>query len=132
MSDFQEDMQCLADEMGFDLKKLPYGYQFRVGKQILNYYHTTKTVVICKPKSKQEVIKFVPISSVKTMLKGMKKEVSVKRQLTGDKAIALVMSGVEIKHKKIGEKDWRKDNIQNLPVSAFMNGNFIFKLDVKK
>ena len=28
----REEAQEIADKLGFDLKKLPYGYQFRIGK----------------------------------------------------------------------------------------------------
>ena len=47
----REEAQEIADKLGFDLKKLPYGYQFRIKKLILNYYDITGTVVTIKPKN---------------------------------------------------------------------------------
>lgn len=57
--------QILADKLGFDLKKLPYGYQFRIGKLVLNYYDTTGTVVISKPKSEPKVKRMFQNQSLK-------------------------------------------------------------------
>ena len=123
-----EEMQELADKLGFDLKKLPYGYQFRIGKLILNYYDTTGTVVTSKPKSKQQVKKRVSISKIESMLKELKSEIETSKPITGEQAINFVIAGVSVKHKRLGENEWRKDDISKLPLNSFLNKTFVFEL----
>ena len=123
-----EEMQILADKLGFDLKKLPYGYQFRIGKLILNYYDTTGTVVISKPKSEPKVKKNVPESELETMLKKLKGNIDTKKPITGEQAINFVIAGVSVKHKRVDEEDWRTQNIKTLPLESFLNKTFIFEL----
>lgn len=123
-----EEMQLLADKLGFDLKKLPYGYQFRIGKLVLNYYDTTGTVVISKPKSEPKVKKNVPESKLESMLKKLKGNIDTKKPITGEQAINFVIAGVLVKHKRVGEEDWRTQNIKNLPLDSFLNKTFTFEL----
>lgn len=123
-----EEMQILADKLGFDLKKLPYGYQFRIGKLVLNYYDTTGTVVISKPKTEPKVKKNVPESKLETMLKKLKGNIDTKKPITGEQAINFVIAGVSVKHKRVGEEDWRTQNIKMLPLDSFLNKTFTFEL----
>lgn len=123
-----EEMQMLADKLGFDLKKLPYGYQFRIGKLVLNYYDTTGTVVISKPKSEPKVKKNVPESKLESMLKKLKGNIDTKKPITGEQVISFVIAGVSVKHKRVGEEDWRTQNIKTLPLDSFLNKTFIFEL----
>lgn len=133
MSDLiEQDVQELADELGFDLKKLPYGFQFRIGKLALNYYNTTNTVVISKPKSVQKVKKNIPFSKIKPMLKKLKGEIDTDKSITGEQAINFIMSGVEIKHKRVGESEWRMDDVRKLPLGSFLNKTFVFKIGETK
>ena len=122
-----EEMQELADKLGFDLKKLPYGYQFRIGKLILNYYDTTGTVVTSKPKESQKVKKNISAS----MLKKLKSNIVADKPITGEQAINFVISGVSVKHKRLGENEWRKDDISKLPLNSFLNKTFVFELENK-
>lgn len=125
-----EEMQELADKLGFDLKKLPYGYQFRIGKLILNYYDTTGTVVTSKPKEKQKVKRNVSQSQIEQMLKKLKGgEKASEKTITGEQAINFVIAGVSVKHKRLGENEWRKDDISKLPLNSFLNKTFIFELE---
>ena len=128
----EQDAQELADDLGFDLKKLPYGFQFRIGKLILNYYNTTSTVVISKPKQGQKVKKNIAFNKLKPMLKKLKSEIDVGKPITGEQAISFVLSGVEIKHKRIGESEWRRDDVRKLPLDSFLNKTFVFELGVTK
>lgn len=123
-----EEMQTLADKLGFDLKKLPYGYQFRIGKLVLNYYDTTGTVVISKPKSEPKVKKNVPESKLESMLKKLKGNIDAKKPITGEQAISFVITGISVKHKRVGEEDWRTQNIKMLPLDSFLNKTFTFEL----
>lgn len=123
-----EEMQILADKLGFDLKKLPYGYQFRIGKLVLNYYDTTGTVVISKPKSEPRVKKNVPESKLESMLKKLKGNIDTKKPITGEQAINFIIAGVSVKHKRVGEEDWRTQNIKTLPLDSFLNKTFTFEL----
>ncbi len=123
-----EEMQTLADKLGFDLKKLPYGYHFRIGKLVLNYYDTTGTVVISKPKSEPKVKKNVPESKLESMLKKLKGNIDTKKPITGEQAINFVIAGVSVKHKRVGEEDWRTQNIKMLPLDSFLNKTFTFEL----
>lgn len=126
-----EEMQELADKLGFDLKKLPYGYQFRIGKLILNYYDTTGTVVTSKPKESQKVKKNVPTSSIESMLEKLKSNIVADKPITGEQAINFVVAGVSVKHKRLGENEWRKDDISKLPLNSFLNKTFVFELENK-
>lgn len=123
-----EEMQMLADKFGFDLKKLRYGYQFRIGKLVLNYYNTTGTVVISKPKSEPKVKKNVPESKLESMLKKLKGNVDTKKPITGEQAINFVIAGIPVKHKRVCEEDWRTQNIKMLPLDSFLNKTFTFEL----
>lgn len=123
-----EEMQEIADEIGFDLRKLPYGFQFRIGKLVLNYYHTTKTVVTSQPKSDQKVKKDVSIPKLKTMLKKLKGKVKADNLILGEVAISVVLGGGNVKHKRVGESEWRRDDIRKLPLNSFLNKTFIFEL----
>ena len=123
-----EEMQILADKLGFDLKKLPYGYQFRIGKLVLNYYDTTGTVVISKPKSEPKVKRNVPESKLESMLKKLKGNIDTKKLITGEQAISFIIAGVSVKHKRVGEQDWRTQNIKTLPLDSFLNKTFTFEL----
>lgn len=123
-----EEMQMLADKLGFDLKKLPYGYQFRIGKLVLNYYDTTGTVVISKPKTEPKVKKNVPESKLESMLKKLKGNIDTKKPITGEQAISFIIAGVSVKHKRVGEQDWRTQNIKTLPLDSFLNKTFTFEL----
>lgn len=128
----EQDAQELADELGFDLKKLPYGFQFRIGKLILNFYNTTSTVVICKPKQAQKVKKNISFSKLKPMLKKLKGEINVGKPITGEQAISFILSGIEIKHKRVGEVEWRRDDVRKLPLDSFLNKTFTFELKESK
>lgn len=128
MNELEQDVQILADKHGFDLKKLPYGYQFRIGKLVLNYYNTTGSVVISKPKSPQKVKKNVSFSKVERMLIDLKGEVKASNSITGEQAVSLVMTGMAVKHKRLGESEWRKDDISKLPLNSFLNKTFVFEL----
>ncbi len=123
-----EEMQILADKLGFDLKKLPYGYQFRIGKLVLNYYDTTGTVVINKPKSEPKVKRNVSESKLESMLKKIKGNIDTKKPITGEQAIGFVIAGVSVRYKRVGEEDWRTQNIKTLPLDSFLNKTFIFEL----
>jgi len=128
MSELEQDMQCLADKLGFDLKKLPYGYQFRIGKLILSYYNTTNTVVTSKPKQAQEVKKNVGQSQIESMLKKLKGEIKVGNPITGEQAISFILANVSVKHKRVGESEWRKNDVRKLPLDSFLNKTFVFEL----
>lgn len=65
----EQEIQELADSLGFDLKKLPYGYKFKLGKASADYYHTTGTLVVCPPKKQQFVKKHVDIVELGLALK---------------------------------------------------------------
>lgn len=123
-----EEMQELADDLGFDLKKMVYGFQFRVGKLILNYYHTTGSVVTCKPKQAQKVKKNIPRNKIRSMLIELKGEIKDENIIDGEKAIALILAGIDVKHKRVGEDDWRRDDICKLPINSFINKTFVFKI----
>lgn len=132
MTEFiEEEMQELADSLGFDLKKLPYGFQFRIGKLVLNYYHTTSTVVISKPKQGQKVKKNISFDKLKPMLKKLESEIKVGNPVTGEQAISFILSGIEIKHKRVGESEWRRDDVKKLPLNSFLNKTFVFELESK-
>lgn len=122
-------MQELADDLEFDLKKLPYGFQFRIGKLILNYYHTKGTVVTSKPNSSQKVKKNVSQDKLKSMLKKLKLEIKSSNPITGEQAINFILSGVEVKHKRLGEDSWRRDDVKKLPLDSFLNKTFVFELE---
>lgn len=124
-----EEAQCLADKHGYDLKKLPYGYQFRIGKLILNYYNTTGTVVISKPKSDQKTKKNVSFSKVEGMLVKLKSNIIPDVFISGEQAINFIMVGVGVRHKRLGEHEWRKDDITKLPLNSFLNKTFVFELE---
>lgn len=124
----QEQCQELADKHGFDLKKLPYGFQFRIGKLILNYYNTTGSVVISEPKKSQKVKKHVQFEKIDSMLEKLKGGIKAAKPITGEQAINFVIAGVAVKHKRMGEQDWRTQNIKNLPLDSFLNKKFVFEL----
>lgn len=124
----REEAQEIADKLGFDLKKLPYGYQFRIGKLILNYYDTTGTVVTIKPKEYQKVKKNVPFSKIEEMLKKLKSHIKSENLINGEQAVNLLISGINVKHKRLGESEWRKDDVKKLPLASFLNKTFVFEI----
>lgn len=125
----ENEAQELADKFGFDLKKIPYGYQFRIGKIILNYYETTGTVVTCVPKQAQKVKRNIQVSQIGKMLKKLKGDLITDDTMTGEQAISLVLAGIKIKHKRLGEPDWRKADIKKLTLDSFLNKTFVFELE---
>lgn len=127
-TNLQEQCQELADKHGFDLKKLPYGFQFRIGKLILNYYNTTGSVVISEPKKSQKVKKRVAFEKIDSMLEKLKGGIKSSKPITGEQAINFIIAGVTVKHKRMGEQEWRTQNIKSLPLDSFLNKTFVFEL----
>lgn len=132
MNSLIEEAQQLADELGFDLKKIPYGFQFRLGRTIVSYYETTGSTVISHPKQNQKVKKCVKFSELKGILLKLKPKVDNVDFISGEKAVPLVMAGVNVKHRRCGESEWRSQDILNLPLHSFLNKTFEFKIGGKE
>ena len=65
------------------------------------------------------------------MLKKLKSNIVADKPITGEQAINFVISGVSVKHKRLGENEWRKDDISKLPLNSFLNKTFVFELENK-
>lgn len=126
MPNTQEIMQQLADKYDFDLKKIPYGFQFRIGKLVVNFYDTTGTIVICEPKKSQVVQKRKTIGDVESILKSLSFKVSSDDLIDGKQAIKLIRKGKAVLHRVRGESSWRNLNTRELPLKHFLDGKFEF------
>lgn len=124
----EQEVQELADKTGFDLKKLPYGFQFRIGKIVVNYYNTTGTVVSSQPKQNQKVKKNVSFDKLEKILKKIKESGFPEDFISGEHALNLTLSGIKVNFKRSGEVEWREGDIGGLPLNSFLNKTFVFKI----